>query len=185
MQHEMRSPRRDACQRRLHRVRIAERKIRAPDGPREHDIADKNHVAADQRHVPRRMPRQVHDAKVVARQRDHIILVPFAIWGRRRFHGDAVGPRLRGHVVVQRTIRRVQPDRCIGKRAAHAGDAADMIEMPMRDPDRLQRDSHGTQACRERIALGAGIDDRGAATLLVDHEIGVGLECTDRHGLDA
>ena len=60
-----------------------------------------------------------------------------------------------------------------------------MIEMSVRDPDRLQHDAHGTQACREGIALGAGIDDRGAATLLVDHEIGVGLECTDRHGLDA
>ena len=84
---------------------------------------------------------------------------------------------------VQRQVRRVQVHRHVPL-AQHAGDAADVIEVRVRQPDRVERRARRAHHRDQSLRLVARIDQHGALRRLVDHEIRVLLERADRPRLD-
>ena len=185
MQPQMWRPQRDTLERGLHRARITEREIGATNGTCEHNIADEDIVVADQRHVSRCVAGQMRNAKCVLTERHHIAFAPFAIRRRCRLDWNPVGPPLHHDAVVENAIGGVQPDRHVRKHASHAGNPADVIEMPVSDPDRIERELCVLHARRKRITLGTGIDYRRALRRVIDDDVRVRLKWADRDRLDA
>jgi hypothetical protein len=62
---------------------------------------------------------------------------------------------------------------------SHAHDAADVIEVPVSQPDRVEHRPRGGDQLDQRLRLGAGIDQHRMVRRLVNGEIRILLERAD------
>src|ERR1043166_5081888 len=132
----------DAEERLLHCRRIAEWKIRAPDGAREQQIPSEEQPATAEYDAPRRVSRRVEPLEAERPEPELVAVRERLIRRTGLLERDAVDGRLNRTPLVQRQVRRMEIDRHV-PHAFHAGDAADVIDVRVRQPDGLERGARG------------------------------------------
>ena len=128
----------DAHERLLHARRIAERQVGAPNRSGKEQIAAEHDVSASKHHVPRRVsgrrasPRTT-ESRGSARRRPRA--------QRRAARAARTEHRTSPPAASPGDTAEGPPDACAPGRklAQHAGDAADVIEMAVGQPDRVER----------------------------------------------
>src|SRR5207253_2064362 len=125
-----------------------------------------------QHHVTGGVARRVKNVEGQRPERETVAVGEHGIGPSRLLERDAVHAGLRRAAIVERQIGWVKMNRDV-PRAFHTGDAANVVDVRVRQPDRLQRRAGCTYHLDETLWFVAGIDERGDALRFVDDEIAV------------
>ncbi len=112
-----------------------------------------------------------------------VALAQRSIGERTEFERDAVVLGRLGPEVVDGEVVVVHEDRHIAP-ALDRGDAADVVEVCVRKPDRLQLVARLVDGVEQRVAFVAGIDQDGNPRRLVGDEVAVLLEGSHHEAFD-
>lgn len=112
---------------------------------------------------------EVHHSKAVVAKGHRVPFRKFKIRGRRLLNFQPESSR-RGHcTVVDGPVERMQPHRH-RPLSENSGDAADMVEMRVREPDRRERRALGINGGEEAIGFFTGVDKDSLLCGLVNNE---------------
>src|SRR5512140_1865398 len=183
IQRKLVAERNESRHRRIERVAIGERQIRATDGACEQAVAAKDRAVIVERDVPWCVSRYVHDRKLLRSHAHAIALPERAIRRRRSIDADAESQRGVDGYFVQRSFERVHVHEN-GMRAQHPREPAEMVEMRVRQPYALERGARRAQSIIDARRLVAWIDQHRAIGRLVDEEITILLKWSDGQRLN-
>src|SRR5688500_803592 len=168
-----------AGQRFVHVGRIAEREIGTSNRAREQQIAAERDAVAVECHEARRVTRHVHHLKSQRTAAElltvgELLVRPFGL-----FELDPV--HLRRTRRKPRVVRKIQRMQVHGhvESALDCGYGPDVVDVRVREPDRVERGAGTGDHLHDTVSLVAGVDQHGAGRLIVDEEIAVLLEHAD------
>jgi hypothetical protein len=176
---------RKAPERRVHRVRIGQRQIRSADASSEHQIARQRNAVSVEAHVARRVTGHVHHAELQRATGENAALSERK--GRDRGLIPAHHPvHLRGarrELLVVRQIRWMEVNRNLVL-PAHLIDCTDVIDVRVREPDRVERCAGRAHHLDDALAFVARIDEYRPAARLIRDKVAILLEEPDGPDVD-
>jgi hypothetical protein len=164
---------------------LAERQIGAADRSGEQQVAAERDAVAGEGHESRCVTRHVHHLKSQRSANDLLAVGELGVRTIGLLEIDAVHLRgAGGQPSVVREIEGMQMHRHV-EPAFDRGDGTDVIDVRVREPDRVERHPGGRHHLYDAVALVAGIDQDGAVRLVVGQEIAVLLEHPDGALIDS
>ncbi len=129
------------------------------------------------------MAGQVQNAERVAADCHGVPLGQFVIGRGRLFHLQSESSRGIGGIIVQRAVKRMEPDGD-GSLSQNPGNAADMIEVRMCKPDGFEYGTFGVDRGQQPIGIVSRVDEHRFPGCLVNDEPAVLLNSADGNATD-
>jgi len=154
--------------RRQQGLMIAAQEVGAPDRALKQHVADLGEagLAVEEDHMARRVAGAVEDLPPRLAQRQHVAVVQPPRGGEAAGLGQAVFLTLRGNQIDPELVLRVRPHDVEAGLFLHLGGGAGMVQMAVRDPDGVQRQTAPRDLTQNGVDRTAGIDDGGLLRLL-------------------